>query len=259
MVKKSLAALTLALCAAAGSALAEQPAANEYREIFRSGTFYVEYSDKYFVSTLAAQNNMRMKKSAFKLSGAASLFANGKKSYPDFLYRDGKYYKFDSKKSATMALWNQLNDPNIDPKGGWNGIQNTLAVPEELAPLCPYDAYRGASNAMIAPVYVESGKKTVDKKDYDYDLYTVKMKNQAGGTLAEVHYVYCYEQGKLALIEKLFLQNGQESRLNSFKVKELSGEIPAKTFDMPAGLKVYAVGIGDMNDLIEQPVQVESY
>ena len=46
IVKKAIIATAIMLYVAS-PVLAEQPAANEYRTIFSSGNFYVEYQDKY--------------------------------------------------------------------------------------------------------------------------------------------------------------------------------------------------------------------
>lgn len=265
MVNKSILVMTLALSTLAASAFAEQPAANKYRAILQSGQFLIEYGDAQQTKMLAAQNNMRMERSTFKMKGgglvglAVGIGGKGKKDYPDTLYKDGKYYKFDSKKKATMATWNQLKDPCIDPSSGWNYAQYALAVPEELVPLCSYDPFRYESNVMGVPQYIGSSKEVIDKKEYDCDKYAVTMRSQTGAVMAETTYNYYYENGELTAIKKVFKQNGTEYPMADVIVKKITNEIPAETFNIPKGCKVYAVGIGDMNDLIEQPVLVEEY
>lgn len=262
-MKKQIVVLALILSSLSVCVSAEQPAASQYRNIFKAGNFFVDYESEYKTyyigKVVASQNNMRMERNSFRAKGVMSILGIGKKDYPDTLYREGKYYKFASKKKATMALWNQLNDPNIDPKGGWNAVQNTLAVPDEFSPLYSYDPYRSQSAAMGTPSFVETVKKTIDKKEYDCDRYILPIRSQSGSTLAEINYFYCYDEGKLLHIEKVISANGKEYYTNRIKIKDFTDNIPEGIFDVPKGCKVYAVGVGDMNDLIEQPVLVEEY
>lgn len=53
-----LAALTLSLSAA--GVQAEQSKAEEYRQIFASGNFYLEYEDKYLTQIIGAQDGKRI-------------------------------------------------------------------------------------------------------------------------------------------------------------------------------------------------------
>ena len=262
-MRKQIVVLALALSSLASCAFAEQPAANHYREVFKAGNFFIdyesEYKDCYIGKIIAAQNDMRMERNSFRLKGMLSAFGVGKKDYPDTLYREGKYYKFSSKKKATMALWNQLNDENIDPKGGWNSVQYSLAVPDEFLPIYAYDPYRSQSAAMGTPDFVETVKKIIDKKEYTCDKYILPIRSQAGNNLAEIDYYYCYDGDQLVFIEKVISANGKEYATNRIKIKSLTNNIPENIFDVPKGCKVYAVGIGDMNDLIEQPVLAEEY
>lgn len=265
MVNKSILAMTLALTTMATTAFAEQPAANKYRAILKSGNFLIEYGDAYFTKTIAAQNNMRMERSSYKVKGGGMIVipigigGSSKKDYPDTLYKDGKYYKFQSKKKATMATWNQLNDPSIDPAGGWNYAQYSLAVPEEFFALCNYDPFRYESDVMVAPKYIGSSKELVDKKEYNCDKYTVAMRSQTGAVMSETNYLYYYDDNELIFVKKIFRKNGIEYPMNEFLVKKITNEVPSEIFNIPQGCKVYAVGIGDMNDLIEQPILVEEY
>lgn len=257
-VKSFLAAL-LAASAFAAPVGAEQPAANAYRAMFQSGRFYLRYSDKYTTFTLAADNGMRMKKTATKIARLMPIFGSDKKTYPDHIYRDGKYYTFASRKKATVAASEQLHDPNIDPRGGWNDVRNRLAVPEAFQPLCPRDAFRDDAKALSAPVCVGSDTRTIRGRAHDCDVYAVKIRSQTGGELAEMRYVYYYRAGALVRIDTLFCQGGEETRVARLAVAEMTDRIPNGTFQMPRGLRVYAVGLGDMDDLLEQPVEVERF
>ena len=68
-----------------------------------------------------------------------------------------------------------------------------------------------------------------------------------------------YKDGELVLIKKVLKRNGTEYPMGEVIVKKITSEVPVEMFNIPQGCKVYAVGIGDMNDLIEQPVLVEEY
>lgn len=265
MVNKIILAMTLALTTMVTTAFAEQPAANKYRAILRSGNFLIEYGDAFFTKTIAAENNMRMERSSYKVKGGGmigiplSIVGSGKKDYPDTLYKNGKYYKFESKKKATMANRNQIKDPCIDPAGGWNYAQYSLAIPEELFALCHSDPFRYESSVMGMPKFVGSSKELVDKKEYDCDKYVVAMRSQTGAVMSETNYLYYYDNGELVLVKKIFRQKGTEYPMNEIMIKTITNKVPVGTFEIPKGCKVYAVGVGDMNDLIEQPILVEEY
>lgn len=262
-MKKEILALALVLSAVTGAVSAEQPLAQQYREWLQSGTFIVDYEadyHDYVVSkTLAGYGDMRMERNNIKIKGIIPASAYSKKNYPDTLYRDGKYYKFESKKKAIVALPNQLDDPNLDSSAGWNTLRYNLAIPDEFAPLYNDAAYKPASAAMGTFMYSGSGKKVVGKQELTYDKYTLPLKSQAGTTLADVTYYYCYVNEKLAYIEKAIVDNGQEYVISRMKVKEFSNNVPSELFSMPKGCKVYAVGIGDMDDLLNKPALVEEY
>ena len=107
--------------------------------------------------------------------------------------------------------------------------------------------------------YDGSGKKVVAKQEYVCDKYTLPLKSQAGNTLAELCYYYCYDKDKLVYIEKAMLEDSKEYILSRVKIKQFSNDVPGELFAMPKGCKVYAVGIGDMDDLLNKPVLVEEY
>ena len=69
-----------------------------------------------------------------------------------------------------------------------------------------------------------------------------------------------YKEGNLQNIKTFIKMPGSdETLLNTMKVKKITRELPEGALQIPKGCKVYAVGIGDMNDLLEQPVLVEDY
>ncbi|WP_443682819.1 hypothetical protein, partial [Phascolarctobacterium succinatutens] len=144
---KKLLSLTLALATLSITCYAEQPKAADYRNIMSSGNYYVEYEYNYAKKILAVQNGTRMDYTMLQsqpntalaalgfinpLFAIAGFLGGGEKKVPSTLYQDGKYYQFESKKKATMAYYNQLDDPNIDPAAGWNMVRVKLALPEAL-------------------------------------------------------------------------------------------------------------------------------
>lgn len=262
-MKKLLAAVAVACCTLANSGYAEQPMAEQYRAILQSGNFLVEYEadyGEYVVSkTISGYADMRMERNNLKIRGIVPLYGYGKRSYPDTLYREGKYYKFEAKKKATVADETRLDDPNLDPKDGWNTVRYALALPDEFLPICAEDYFRPDSAALGQAVYTDTGKRTIAKREYVSDKYVLPLKSQAGSTLAEINYYYCYGEKGLAYIEKVIVNKGREYVISRVKIKELTADVPVEAFTIPAGCKVYAAGIGDMDDLINKPALVEEY
>ena len=216
-MKKKIIATAIMLCVAS-PVLAEQPAANEYRTIFSSGNFYVEYQDKYISCALGSQNGNRMIRTSYNgWAGAFNLFGGGSK-FPEAMYRDGKYYQFKDKKHATVINENQLTDENLDPKQGWSSIKQKLALPDELAVFYWNDPFRTYSKALPAPQFVETVKRTIGKKEYDCDKYVSDIKNASGGTEAQLVYFMGYEAGKLAQIETIAIIDDKEYQIKGFVV-----------------------------------------
>ena len=280
-MKGRILSVTLALSILTGSmgtAFAENPKADEYRKIFASGTYTVEY-EQYgtLKKTLEVSGEKRMDYTTFKtggnpalaalaiinpLLGVAALFGGGAKKEPSALYQDGKYYQFHGKKKATMALESQLEDPNLDPKENWSTVRYRLALPEELVVFAPQDAFNSVSN-FVVPTFLESKLEQKDKSDpgLPYDIYSSPIKSVAGNQLAEkFFYMYYDKKGDLNKIKTTFKEPGKdEIEISSMNVKKISGEMGKNALQIPKGCKVYAAGIGDMNDLLDKPVLVEDY
>ena len=247
------------LASSMGTALAEQPAANEYRTIFSSGNFYVEYQDKYISCILGSKDGNRMIRTSYTGWGKALNLFGGESKFPEALYLNGKYYQFKDNKHATVLNENQLTDENLDPKQGWNSIKQKLALPDELAVFYWNDPYRIYSKSLPAPQFVETVKRTIGKKEYECDKYVSDVKNAAGGTEAQIVYFMGYEAGKLAQIETVAVKDGKEYPVNKITVKKLESSIPENGFAIDGSAEVYAAGIGDMNDLLEQPVKIGTF
>ncbi|WP_337799185.1 hypothetical protein [Phascolarctobacterium succinatutens] len=267
---KKILALALACSTFATSAFAEQPKAAEYRQVMSSGNYYVEYELNDVKKCLAVKDGKRMDYTiyaaganpllaAIPIIGLASFFIKTDKKEPSALYMNGKYYQFQGKKKATMAYYNQLDDENLDPKEGWSSIRYRLALPEELVVFAPNDVFNSFTN-FKAPTYIGSGQTKGAKVVLDYDKYSSTVKNKAGGVLFEKLFYMYYKEGNLQNIKTFIKMPGSdETLLNTMKVKKITQELPEGALQIPKGCKVYAVGIGDMNDLLEQPVLVEDY
>lgn len=267
---KKILAMALAISTFATSAFAEQPKAAEYKQMMSSGNFYVEYELNDVKKCLAVKDGKRMDYTiyttmgnpllaAIPVIGLASFFIKNDKKEPSSLYMDGKYYQFQGKKKAVMAYYNQLDDENLDPKEAWSSIRYRLALPEELVLFAPNDVFNSFTN-FKAPRYVESGQTKGTKVVLDYDKYSSIVRNKVGGVLFEKLFYMYYKEGELKSIKTFVKTNANEEVLvNTMKVKKITQEMPENALQIPKGCKVYAAGIGDMNDLLEQPVLVEDY
>lgn len=275
-MKKKVLAITLALTTFAGSALAEQPGAAEVKNTLQSGKYYLEYEMDYAKKILAVQDNKRMDYTVYKstgnlaagmglalinpLLGLGAMFIKNESKIPTAYYEAGKFYQFESKKKATMALWNQLSDPNLDPMENWNTVKQKLALPEELQIFAPKDMFAELMTGTTMPVFEESGSASIKGKEYLYDKYVSQTKSITGKVLMEKSYFMYYLDNELKFIKTYLRQaNGLEQQINDIELKKLTSELPENILKIPEGCKVYAAGIGDMNDLLDQPVQVEAY
>lgn len=264
MKKRILA--TVLLLSTSVTTFAEQPAANECREIFSSGKFYVEYQDKYVSCTLGEDNGKRMIRTSFNMPGwtmvlnpFGALFGGGGSKFPEAMYQGGKYYQFSEKKKAKVLDENQLNNENLNPKEGWNAIKYKLALPDELAIFYWNDPYRANLKSMNPPQFVETVKRKIGKKEYECDKYVSPVKNAAGGTNAEIVYFVGYEAGKLAKIETIAIKDSVEYPINRLTIKKLEKSIPENGFVVDGETELFAAGIGDMNDLLEQSVKIGTF
>ena len=258
-----LASLVLALACGFIQANAEQPAANEYREMFRAGNFYVEFKDKWDVRILAGYDNVRLERMSYRFeeSGLAylnplgAIFAGAPKN-PEVMYKDGKYYQFVEKNKAFVCAASDLDAENLDPRQGWGKISQKLALPDELAVFYWKDSFRVVSPAIAAPQFTESIKKECDGIEYDCDRYIGSIKTASGSTEAKIVYDMLYREGKLVMAESYVVRNGTEYPVNRLEIKRLQSEIPKGAFKIDKNTRLYAAGQGDMNDLLERPQEI---
>ena len=177
-----------------------------------SGNYYVEYEYNYAKKILAVQNGKRMDYTMLQsqpntalavlgfinpLFAIAGFLGGGEKKVPSTLYQDGKYYQFESKKKATMAYYNQLDDPNIDPAAGWNMVRVKLALSEALVTFAPNDVFNSFTG-FKAPRFIESDKKTFGKKEFNYDKYSTTYNNMNGQPMYKKNFYMLYDfDGKM--------------------------------------------------------------
>lgn len=264
-----IAGLSLGILSSSLIASAEQAKANEYRNILNSNKFCVEYEDRYLKVSIAEEDKKRVNYRTYKLQGVggwASLFMGEPKKEISAIFIDGRYYQFNDfrdKKKAIMATRDQIKDPCIDPREGWSTVRGTLSLPTALRPVLDADRFNDNYYTIAKPAYKDSGTET-DKKNntYDYDRYTTEVKNAAGKVIMEKSYIYYYLNGeinKIKLVNKV-ISNGQEiveQELNNVKILN---NMPEKiNVAIPEGTKVYGAGLGDMDDLLEQPPLLEQY
>lgn len=263
-----VAVMTLGILGSSVIVSAEQAKADEYRNILNGNTFCVEYEDKYFKVSIAEQDKKRINYRAFSLKGIggwASLFMGQPKKEVAAIFIDGRYYQFNDyadKKKAIMATRDQIKDPCIDPREGWGIVRKTLSLPTALRPVLDADRFNDNFNSIVKPVYKESGTETDKKNTYEYDRYVSEVKNAAGKVVMEKSYIYYYLNGeinKIKLVNKM-INNGREVVEEEIKNVKILNRMPEKiAVEVPKGTKVYSAGLGDMDDLLEQPPLLEEY
>ncbi len=260
-MKKFLTALVVLLMMSA-QVSAENPKAEEYRKILSSENFYVEYDDKNVKRIVAQDSGRRMTRTNLGgnyraivsvLNPLGNFFATEYEKYPEFMSTGGKFYKFLEKDFALMASEEQLDDKNLNPVEGWGMIYQSLSLPNELAIFNWHDKFHKVPAALSEPVFIESAKKIIGGKEYDCDRYESKITTAAGGDSATIIFDMCYLNGELALAQSALLTNGNEYEINRLVVKKILPSVPSGDFKLNGKEKIYAAGVGDMDDLLENP------
>ena len=283
---RAVAALTLSAFATASafipsSVSAEHEKAAEIRDIFSSTTYYVEYeiNRKEDKRALAVDGNVKKsfdcegRRSATLLSflPIVGFFAKGSlKLMPEVYYKDGNYYQFVEKKKALRANESEMNDPYINPTQEWNTIPLRIQLPEE------FGMFTGDSSI----TFVESGTKIIDaakNKSIAFDKYVKPIKNVDGVNIAKKIYVVYYSEsgaldkiltltvdwnadaGQIVLDEEDKKPDQQNYAIQTLRVRELTKELPKNVMAFPNGCKVYGPGLGDMNEIIDQPPLLEEF
>ena len=277
-MKRELLSATLALSILAtsvGTAFAENPKAEEYRQMFANGTYYIDYDMNDSVrKALAVSDGKRMDYTILMVRnpalqtalafipvvGLAGMFIKETKKDPTALYQDNKYYQFIGKKEARVATPAELQDENLDPTEAWSSVPLRLALPEGLVVLAPNDPFNKIANYKV-PTFVESGTITDGKNTFDYDTYKVPITGATGNVLADKIFYLYYDNknGDLKRVITRFKEPGSsmEQTITELKIRKITNELPENSLKMPGGTKVYAAGLGDMDDLLDRNVLVE--
>ena len=263
-MKKKIITVLLLLIMNSGIVNAEQPAAEEYRSIFSDGNFYLEFKDKWGTRIIAGKNGTRMERMNYTFEHGAltwlnplgAIFGGTGDNNPEVMYKDGKYYYFVAKNKANVCSAENLHNENLDPRQGWNKISNKLAVPNELAVFFWNDPYRGKSSALNAPKFSSSLKKTLGDKQYDCDRYICGIKELNGNETAQLVYDMLYKDGQLFRAETYILRNNVEYPVSTLEITKIQRDIPEGTFKIYKGTKLYAAGMGDIDDLLEKPKEI---
>ena len=277
-MKRKLLSATLALSILAssmGAAFAENPKAEEYRQMFANGTYYIDYDMNDSVrKALAVSDGKRMDYTILMVRnpalqtalafipvvGLAGMFIKETKKDPIALYQDNKYYQFIGKKEARVATPAELQDENLDPSEAWSSVPLRLALPEGLVVLAPNDPFNKIANYSV-PAFVESGTITDGKNTFDYDTYKSPITGATGNVLADKIFYLYYDNknGDLKRVITRFKEPGSsmEQTITELKIRKITKELPENALKMPGGTKVYAAGLGDMDDLLDRNVLVE--
>lgn len=300
--------LTVLFVAFALPVSAEQPAAEQYRQMFASGNFYVEcqmFGDaeikwgfgrpKKAVSakliyagkdgnrsfrsvatknpkTTWAFNDLDLSKLYLGIDSSSRNVLNystASKDWPDVMYKDGKYYRFISSLKVQM-YWlgkslkayvlpeNELDSPALSEEQDWEYVKEDLTLPDEFCVFFPNDPMRDGFQTKPTPYFNVSSTRTVDGKEYDCDQYINDIKSLSNTVIAQEVYNVLYDGGKLVRIQKYLLRDGKEIHLYDNVILTLSGNAPAEAFSGTKKVKVYGARNGDMADLLEQEVVVET-
>ena len=287
---KKVLIVTLLLMALALPASAEQPAAEQYRQMFASGNFYVEYevadkSGHWVIPEGAQSSTMRhlgMVRDSKKHRNEVRAGRNGqrvaksgvKDKYPSALYQDGKYYKFiiEEKNAFSPGLMGEqrikilrrailldekdLYAPTLDPDEHWETVRKDLTLPEVFNVFFPNDPMNDDAQISSKPTFNGDSKRTIDDKEYDCDQYINNIKSLSGAVIALEAYNMLYDVGKLARIQKYLVRDDKEFLVSDLIIKAISSEVPDETFVIgkfrSRKFKFYEARKGDMNDLLDK-------
>ena len=267
MKKKILIAILLAMNSTSIVSAAENPSAEKYRQMFASPNFYFEYKDKTVNRIIASNNGQRMERAALSsqmitlfsvLNPLGALFGGGDSDrFPEALNVGDKYFQFADEKYATMLDASHMNDEKLNPREGWSSVKSKLALPTELAPLAWDDPYREHAKSFGKPEYRETFKKTVHRKEYSCDRYISDVANGLGNREASLAYDLCYdEDGELKFSQMIILRGGKDYLVNELEIDRILDKVPEKKFYIRDKAKAYSAGFGDMNDLLETPIDL---
>lgn len=275
----SLTALTIAAMSFMPTAHAENPKAQELRELIQSNKYYVEYevNRKEDKRALAVDGDKRKSfdcegrrgETLLRFIPIVGLFAKGSlKLSPEILYDSGNYYQFLSKKKTLKASDEELQDPYLDPNQEWNTAPKRIVLPEE------FGMFTGDADIH----FVESSTLIDgDKKQISFDKYFKAIRNVKGANLAKIVYLVCYDdKGELSKILTLTVdwdddagqiletEFGKKSAdriydIQEIKINKFTGELPADVMKFAEGTQIYGPGLGNMDELLDAPPLLEQH
>lgn len=202
------------------------------------------------------------------------------KDWCDVLYKNGKYYRFGigavhssgafgligganggkvKVLNAKVLDEKYINSSFLNPNEEWEFIRSDLALPDELAIFYWDEPMRDNLLNLPAPTFTESSERNIGKKKYNCDTYVRDIKNLAGEVIAQNIYDMLYFDGKLELIQTYFLRGERKTLIRKIEVKNITAEVSDDLFTINKKVNVYAAEIGDINDLIDSPVLVETW
>lgn len=281
--KKFFASVTVSAISAMsilpGTVHAENPRAQELRELITSNKYYVEYevNSKEDKRALAVDGE---KRKSFDCEGRRSatllrfipivgLFAKGSlKLMPEVFYDSKNYYQFVSKKKILKATPEELQDPYLDPSQEWSTVPKRIVLPEEFC------MFTGDSEIN----FVGSGTiLDADKKQISFDKYFKAIRNVHGANLAKRVYLVCYDEknepikiltltidwnedaGEILETELPKKPGERIYDIQEIRIRKFTGELPKNVTTFSAGSKVYAPDVGNMDELLDAPPMLEEY
>lgn len=281
-IKKVFATLTALALSTVGfmpTLHAENSKAQQLREIINSNKYYVEYevNTKEDRRALAVDGN---KRKSFDCEGRRNdtllrfipivgLFAKGSlKLMPEVFYYEGSYYQFLDNKRILKATTEELDDPYLDPSEEWKTVPRRIKLPDEF---CMFTDDKDVKFVETASAF--DGDK---KKDITFDKYVKIIKNVNASPIAKKVYLVCYnDKGEPDRILTLTVDFDQDAGtifvdelakkpedwsydIQRITIRKFIGELPKDVMEFSLGSKVFAPGLGNMDELLDaQPLLEE--
>lgn len=235
-----------------GTVSAQQPATADYQNMLQQQEFVLSYGYE------GQTEKVRITGDTAKRM-AAVMKTIKKKSYwiPKVLGTNDKLYQFYEGKETTAKVLplNMLGSDKLSPDEKWPEKKVRLALPEELAVLAWQDKWTNHPQSLSAPVFSGSSKRQVGSDEYDCDQYLCDIRNQAGGVSGQLAYNLLYKDGKLVKAQKYLLYQGKQQLLSTLDILEFKAGVDAGAISKLNDVKVYKAELGDINDLLDNPVE----
>ena len=258
---------------------AENSGASKVKQLISSKNFYLEYGYAPDV----------MKRKVGYLGKGIAVSGKDKMTYgyvtykpgklaPEYCFVDGKYFKFLDQKRLIYYTPEQMEDPYINPSDGQ--INETKKIFEDFLP--PEMAMFKSSNDLT---FVDSSSRFVNrsKKILSYDRYQQPLKNALGEDVkVKNYYVYYDKKGSLLGVDtiviapnenpaqildeilsqkklkKQFVQNMGKYQFTRLVVSKFNNKVPKDFKKINKKTKFFEPYLGDMNELIESRVKIET-